>query len=138
MMLTGDFIDMKLTGEVTTSPTASTEGVLWDFSKDQLSSQVMNYFKFSNELIPTIQPLFSTHGAVQQSVADELGLKAGIPVSYKAGDQPNNALSLNVLQPGEVAATAGTSGVIYAVTDTLLADKYSRVNTFAHVNHATG
>ena len=74
---------------------------------------------------------------MQQSVADELGLKAGIPVSYKAGDQPNNALSLNVLQPGEVAATAGTSGVIYAVTDTLLADKYSRVNTFAHVNHST-
>ena len=138
MMLPGDFIAMKLTGEVTTSPSALSEGVLWDFSKDQLSSQVMNYFQFSNELIPKIQPLFSTHGAVQQSVADELGLKAGIPVSYKAGDQPNNALSLNVLQPGEVAATAGTSGVIYAVTDTLLADKYSRVNTFAHVNHATG
>src|SRR3954452_715271 len=138
MMLPGDFIAMKLTGEITTSSSALSEGVLWDFSKDELSSQVMNYFQFNNELIPTIQPLFSTHGVVQQSVSDELGLKAGIPVSYKAGDQPNNALSLNVLQPGEVAATAGTSGVIYAVTDTLLADKYSRVNTFAHVNHATG
>lgn len=138
MMLPGDFIAMKLTGEVTTSPSALSEGVLWDFSKDELSSQVMNYFQFNNELIPAIQPLFSTHGTVQQSIADELGLKTGTPVSYKAGDQPNNALSLNVLQPGEVAATAGTSGVIYAVTDTLLADKYSRVNTFAHVNHATG
>src|SRR3954451_2842060 len=136
MMLPGDFIAMKLTGEITTSSSALSEGVLWDFSKDELSSQVMNYFQFNNELIPTIQPLFSTHGVVQQSVANELGLKEGIPVSYKAGDQPNNALSLNVLQPGEVAATAGTSGVIYAVTDTLLADKYSRVNTFAHVNHA--
>src|SRR3954471_24057215 len=138
MMLPGDFIAMKLTGDVTTSSSALSEGVLWDFSKDELSSQVMNYFQFNNELIPTIQPLFSTHGVVQQSVADELGLKAGTPVSYKAGDQPNNALSLNVLQPGEVAATAGTSGVIYAVTDNLLADKYSRVNTFAHVNHTTG
>ncbi|TKK71913.1 carbohydrate kinase [Ilyomonas limi] len=137
MMLPGDFIAMKLTGEITTSSSALSEGVLWDFSKDELSQQVMNYFGFNNELIPVIQPLFSTHGTVQQSVADELGLKAGIPVSYKAGDQPNNALSLNVLQPGEVAATAGTSGVIYAVTNTLLADKYSRVNTFAHVNHTT-
>jgi xylulokinase len=137
MMLPGDFIAMKLTGEITTSSSALSEGVLWDFSKDELSRQVMNYFGFSNELIPAIQPLFSTHGIVQQSIAGELGLKAGIPVSYKAGDQPNNALSLNVLQPGEVAATAGTSGVIYAVTDTLLADKYSRVNTFAHVNHGT-
>ena len=136
MMLPGDFIAMKLTGDITTSASALSEGVLWDFSKDELSQQVMNYFGFSNELIPAIQPLFSTHGNVQQSVADALGLQAGIPVSYKAGDQPNNALSLNVLQPGEVAATAGTSGVIYAVTDTLLADKYSRVNTFAHVNHA--
>lgn len=138
MMLPGDFIAMKLTGEITTSSSALSEGVLWDFSSDQLSRQVMNYFQFDNELIPVVQPLFSTHGTVQQTVATELGLKAGIPVSYKAGDQPNNALSLNVLQPGEVAATAGTSGVIYAVTDTLLADKYSRVNTFAHVNHTTG
>lgn len=137
MMLPGDFIAMKLTGSITTSPSALSEGVLWDFSKDELSSQVMHYFGFDNDLIPAVQPLFSTHGTVQQHVAEELGLKAGIPVSYKAGDQPNNALSLNVLQPGEVAATAGTSGVIYAVTDTLLADKYSRVNTFAHVNHAT-
>lgn len=136
MMLPGDFIAMKLTGNITTSSSALSEGVLWDFSKDELSHQVMQYFGFNHELIPLIQPLFSIHGTVQQKAADVLGLKAGIPVSYKAGDQPNNALSLNVLQPGEVAATAGTSGVIYAVTDTLLADKYSRVNTFAHVNHA--
>lgn len=135
MMLPGDFIAMKLTGEITTSSSALSEGVLWDFSKEELSHDVMEYYGFDNEVIPAIQPLFSAHGLVQQSVADLLGLQAGIPVTYKAGDQPNNALSLNVLQPGEVAATAGTSGVIYAVTDKLLADKHSRVNTFVHVNH---
>lgn len=135
MMLPGDFIAMKLTGTITTTASALSEGVLWNFKNDELSNHVMDYFGFGRELIPEVQPLFAAHGTVQASIANALGLQAGIPVSYKAGDQPNNALSLNVLQPGEVAATAGTSGVIYAVTDQLLADKHSRVNTFVHVNH---
>ncbi|MBG6234141.1 xylulokinase [Pedobacter sp. CAN_A7] len=136
MMLPGDFIAMKLTGDITTSSSALSEGILWDFIENTLSTAVMGYFGFDNSLIPDIKPVFSAHGEVKSNVAAQLGLKAGIPVAYKAGDQPNNALSLNVTQPGEVAATAGTSGVIYGVTDQLLCDRQSRVNTFAHVNHS--
>lgn len=135
IMLPGDYIAMKLTGEVTTSPSALSEGVFWDFREESLSDDVIDYFQFNTSFIPQIKPVFSEHGRVQKSVAEALGLKEGIPVTYKAGDQPNNALSLNVLQPGEVAATAGTSGVIYGVSDQLTYDKQSRVNTFAHVNH---
>jgi xylulokinase len=138
IMLPGDYIAMKLTGEVTTSASALSEGVFWDFQQDQLSTDVMNYFEFTSSFIPQTQPVFSDHGRLKKSVAEELGLKEGIPVTYKAGDQPNNALSLNVLQPGEVAATAGTSGVIYGVSDQLTYDKESRVNTFAHVNYSGG
>ncbi|WP_068836977.1 xylulokinase [Pontibacter akesuensis] len=135
IMLPGDFVAMKLTGNITTSISALSEGVFWDFQDDQLSSDVLNYYKFDKALIPVINPVFSEHGTVQQEVATELGLTAGIPVTYKSGDQPNNALSLNVLKPGEVAATAGTSGVIYGVSDKLIYDPQSRVNTFAHVNY---
>ncbi|MEO7119899.1 MAG: FGGY family carbohydrate kinase [Ginsengibacter sp.] len=134
-MLPGDFIAMKLTGQITTSASALSEGVLYDFKKNEISSDVMNYFGFDRALLPDVQPLFSSHGKVLPAIADELSLDEKTTVTYKAGDQPNNALSLNVLQPGEVAATAGTSGVIYAVTDELFSDKYSRVNAFAHVNH---
>ena len=137
VMLPGDFIAMKLTGEVTTSSSALSEGVFWDFQKDSLSDDVINYFKFDTSFIPNVNPVFSEHGFLQKEVAESLGLKQGIPVTYKAGDQPNNALSLNVLKPGEVAATAGTSGVIYGVSDKLAYDQQSRVNTFAHVNHAS-
>ncbi len=135
IMLPGDYIAMRLTGEVTTSPSALSEGVFWDFQEDNLSNDVIDYFKFNTSFIPQINAVFAEHGKVQKSVAELLGLKEGIPVTYKAGDQPNNALSLNVLNPGEVAATAGTSGVIYGVSDKLTYDKQSRVNTFAHVNH---
>lgn len=135
IMLPGDFIAMQLTGEVTTSISALSEGVFWDFKADTFSKDVFDYFGFNNSVIPDIHPVFSSHGTVSAAVAAELSLKPGIPVSYKAGDQPNNALSLNVLEPGEVAATAGTSGVIYGVTDTLLHDRMSRVNSFAHVNY---
>jgi xylulokinase len=137
VMLPGDFIAMKLTGEITTSISALSEGVFWDFNENQLSEAVMEYFGFDNSLIPEVKPVFSIHGYLEKRLAESLGLKPGIPVAYKAGDQPNNALSLNVTEPGEVAATAGTSGVIYGVTDQLLYDKQSRVNTFAHVNHTT-
>ena len=135
VMLPGDFIAMKLTGEITTSASALSEGIFYDFLYNQLSTDVLDYFRFSEQLFVTIKPVFAEHGYLKKSVADSLGLKEGIPVAYKAGDQPNNALSLNVLNPGEVAATAGTSGVIYGVSDVLAYDKESRVNTFAHVNH---
>ncbi|MES2455949.1 MAG: FGGY family carbohydrate kinase [Bacteroidota bacterium] len=135
IMLPGDYIALKLTGEATTSNSALSEGVFWDFKNNSISKDILFYYGFDESIIPEIKPVFSAHGHISTASADLLGLKAGIPVSYKAGDQPNNALSLNVTEPGEVAATAGTSGVIYGVTDHLLCDLQSRVNTFAHVNH---
>src|SRR5665213_2298717 len=134
-MLPGDFIAMKLTGEITTSVSALSEGIFFDFFDNRLSSDIIDYFGFSEALFPRIRPVFSSHGNLLASIASKLKLKAGIPVAYKAGDQPNNALSINVLNPGEVAATAGTSGVIYGVSDQLTYDQQSRVNTFAHVNY---
>lgn len=135
IMLPGDFIAMKLTGELSTSISALSEGIFWDFKSESISDDVMSCFGFDRRLIPQIRPVFSSHGELKADIAQSLGLKKGIPISYKSGDQPNNALSLNVLQPGEVAATAGTSGVIYGVNDQLTYDPQSRVNTFAHVNH---
>lgn len=136
LMLPGDYIAMRLTQEITTSPAALSEGILWDFQSDTVAQPVMDHYGFSENMIPTVQPVFSVHGRVTPDAAATLGLKPGIPVSYKAGDQPNNALSLNVMNPGEIAATAGTSGVIYAVSDQLTGDPQSRVNSFAHVNHS--
>ena len=135
IMLPGDFIAMKLTGEITSSIAALSEGVFWDFTTNSLSEDLFNYYQFDKSIIPNINPVFSEHGKLTAAVAQSLSLGKGIPVTYKAGDQPNNALSLNVLQPGEVVATAGTSGVIYGVSDQLAYDKESRVNTFAHVNY---
>ena len=135
IMLPGDFIAMKLTGQVTTSIAALSEGVFWDFKEQELSKDVFNYFGFDRSLIPEIKEVFSAHGNILNAVASHLSLQPGIAVTYKAGDQPNNALSLNVLEPGEVAATAGTSGVIYGVADQLVFDQQSRINSFAHVNY---
>lgn len=135
LMLPGDFIAMKLTGTVTTTASALSEGIFWDFRSNSISNDVLNCFGFEHSLFPALNPLFSSHGLLKDTVASRLSLKPGIPVSYKAGDQLNNALSLNVLQPGEVAATAGTSGVIYGVSDQLEYDRQSRINSFAHVNH---
>ena len=135
IMLPGDFIAMKLTGDITTSVAALSEGVFWDFKEQELSKDVFNYFGFDQSIIPEIKEVFTTHGNISAAVANQLSLQPGIPVTYKAGDQPNNALSLNVLESGEVAATAGTSGVIYGVTDQLVFDQQSRINSFAHVNY---
>ena len=135
VMLPGDFIAMKLTGTVTTSIEALSEGIFWDFKENTLSDEVFDHYGFSGSMIPEIRNVFSEHGTLTDKTAAALSLQSGIPVTYKAGDQPNNALSLNVLEPGEVAATAGTSGVIYGVSDQLAYDQESRINTFAHVNY---
>ncbi|MDP4224230.1 MAG: FGGY family carbohydrate kinase [Bacteroidota bacterium] len=136
IMLPGDFIAMRMTGELMTSFTGLSEGIFWDFKNNSVSAELLNYYGYNPEIIPRQIPSFSVQGYLLKSVASEFGLPEGIPVSYRAGDQPNNALSLNVLEPGEVAATAGTSGVIYGVTGETKFDPQSRVNTFLHVNHS--
>ncbi|MGO9482482.1 MAG: xylulokinase [Candidatus Kryptoniota bacterium] len=136
IMLPGDYIAMKLTGEIRTTISGLSEGIFWDFSKKCISEKLINYFGFDKNVIPEIVPTFGIQGRLASGAAQELGLKAGAPITYRAGDQPNNALSLNVLNPGETAATAGTSGVIYGVTSKDIFDNDGRINTFAHVNYS--
>ncbi|MDY5637913.1 MAG: FGGY family carbohydrate kinase [Parabacteroides sp.] len=135
IMLPGDYIAMRMTGDIVTTVSGLSEGIFWDFQQNGISEELMNYYGFSKDLIPSIRPTFGLQGEMLGSVAAELGLKKGTPVTYRAGDQPNNALSLNVLNPGEIAATGGTSGVVYGVNGKVNYDTLSRVNTFAHVNH---
>ncbi|MEN5433435.1 FGGY family carbohydrate kinase [Sphingobacterium faecium] len=137
-MLPGDYLSMRLTGEINTNVSSISEGILWDFEQQQISDTLLTFYGIDRELVPKVQPVFSDYGSLRSDVANELGLSSQAVVCYKSGDQPNNALSLNVFEPGEVAATAGTSGVIYAVTDQRVHDPKSRVNTFAHVNYAPG
>ena len=137
LMLPGDYIGMKLTGDIVTTVEGLSEGIFWDFKENKLSDDVLNYFGFDKTFIPEIKPTFGIQGTVSAEAAKELGLKEGTPVTYRAGDQPNNALSLNVFNPGEIASTAGTSGVVYGVLGEVNYDPKSRVNTFAHVNHTT-
>ncbi|MCX6329811.1 MAG: FGGY family carbohydrate kinase [Bacteroidia bacterium] len=136
IMLPGDYFALRMTGEPLTTFSGLSEGIFWDFQRNGVSKELMEFFGFDENILATAVPSFSIQGKLLKSVAFELGLPAGIPVSYRAGDQPNNALSLNVLEPGEVAATAGTSGVIYGVTDKKKHEPLSRVNTFLHVNHS--
>ena len=117
LCLPGDFIAMKLTGNVNTTLSGLSEGIFWDFQKGEISQSLMDYFGFSDDLVPKIVPTFGFQGALNAAAAEQLNLKKGTPVCYRAGDQPNNAFSLNVLNPGDVAATAGTSGVVYSVSD---------------------
>ena len=134
-MLPGDYLAMRLTGEICTTPSGLSEGILWDFRTQGLLGPILDYYKLDPELLADVKPTFSVQGELTAAAARRTGFARGTPVSYRAGDQPNNALSLGVLEPGEVATTAGTSGVIYAVTDRNVPDRRSRVNVFVHVNH---
>ncbi|MDE6358586.1 MAG: carbohydrate kinase [Duncaniella sp.] len=135
IMLPGDYAAMRLTGKACTTISGLSEMMLWDFKDGCPARFLMDYFGYDSDILPEIVPTFSIQGTVTAEAAAELGLAEGIPVAYRAGDQPNNALSLNVFNPGEVASTAGTSGVVYGVLGDVNYDRQSRVNTFAHVNH---
>lgn len=135
ILLPGDYIALKMTGEAVTTIPGLSEGMFWDYVSNSVSEPLMNYFGFEMSILPELRDTFSIQGYLSGKAAAELGLKKGIPVSYRAGDQPNNAFSLNALNPGEIAATAGTSGVVYAVTENPAVDNFSRINNFAHVNY---
>ena len=137
IMLPGDYIAMKLSGEICTTVSGLSEGMLWDFAEDAPAQMLLDHYGIDRSLIADIKPTFSEQGRVSAAAATELGLAEGTPITYRAGDQPNNALSLNVFNPGEIASTAGTSGVVYGVLGEVNYDPKSRVNTFAHVNHTS-
>lgn len=136
IMLPGDYLALRLCGEANTTVSGLSEGMFWDFKNNRVADFLMDYYGFDSSLISDIVPTFGIQGCVSAEAAAETGLKEGTPITYRAGDQPNNALSLNVFNPGEIASTAGTSGVVYGVLGEVNYDKKSRVNTFAHVNHA--
>lgn len=135
VMLPADYIAMKMTGEILTTPEGLSNYILWDFKAHEAASFLMDYFGFDNSFLPDVVPTFSLQGKLLPEVAEELGLAPDTPITYRAGDQPNNAVSLNVFNPGEIASTAGTSGVVYGINDKIAYDSASRVNNFAHVNH---
>ncbi len=136
-MLPGDYIMYRLTGDKRTTVSGLSEQILWDFKRGAMADMVAEHYGIAKELVPEADASIGVMAKVSEMAAVELGLPAGIPISYKAGDQPNNAFSLNVMNPGEIAATGGTSGVVYGVTDVAKADERSRVNTFVHVNHTS-
>ena len=135
IMLPGDYMALRLSGVANTTVSGLSEGMFWDFKANDVARFLLDYYGIPDTFIPDIVPTFSEQSVVSQAAAEELGLKAGTPITYRGGDQPNNALSLNVFEPGEIAATAGTSGVVYGVLGEVGYDSKSRVNTFAHVNH---
>ena len=137
VMLPGDYIAMRLSGEICTTVSGLSEGMFWDFRENRVARFLMDYYGFDESILADVRPTFAEQGRISAKVAQELGLPAGVPITYRAGDQPNNALSLNVFNPGEIASTAGTSGVVYGVNGSVNYDPKSRVNTFAHVNHTT-
>lgn len=134
-MLPGEFIAMKLTGEIQTTLSGLSEGIYWNFREGRIAHELLEKWGIDPSLLADVVPTFSEQAAVHARAAEALGLKAGTKVTYRAGDQPNNAFSLNVLRAGEVAATAGTSGVVYGILEKPNHDPRSRVNTFIHVNH---
>lgn len=136
-MLPGDYIALKLTGECVTTPSGLSEGIMWDFKKNELADWLLEDAGIDSQLVSEIRPSFSEQGFVGKKGALESGLPEGIPVMYRAGDQPNNALSLNVMEPGQIAATGGTSGVVYAISGLKKTQEHTRINSFAHTNHTT-
>ncbi len=135
ILLPGDYLALKMTGNASTTSTGLSEGTLWNFKNDRPATFLLDYFSIKERVIPEVLPIFGTQGYLTDNAAEELGLAAGTPLCYRAGDVPNNAMSMNVLKPGEMSAVAGTAGILYAITDKPKYDTLSRVNTFVHVNH---
>jgi xylulokinase len=135
ILLPGDFIALKLTGEAVTTVSGLSEGIFWDYKENGIARSLLDFYGIDKSILALCVPSFGDQGRLQSSAAEILDIAVGTPVSYRAGDQPNNAFSLQVMEPGEIAATAGTSGVLYGISNRPEYDPLSRVNAFIHVNH---
>lgn len=134
--LPGDFIAYKLTGEWSTTKSGYSEMVGWDFGASIPFEE--GFRKAGWKLpLPEARPNLEEGAPIQKVIAEKLGLPPSARVTYRAGDQPNNAFGLGVLQQGETAISAGTSGVLYGIGDSS-PGLHEGINRFLHVNSQIG
>ncbi len=84
---------MRLTGVPATTLSGLSEGIFWDFKEGKVSDELLELYGIDRAVLSDVVPTFGEQGRVSKAAAELTGLQEGTPVTYRAGDQPNNAFS---------------------------------------------
>jgi xylulokinase len=132
VLLPKDYVRLKLTGDKATDVADASGTLLLDVAGRKWSQEMLAASEIKESLLPRVYESQEVTGSISTTAAAETGLLKGTPVVAGAGDQAAGAIGMGIVTPGSVSATIGTSGVVFAATNTPSLDPQGRVHTFCH------
>jgi xylulokinase len=132
ILLPKDYVRLKLTGVYATDRAGAAGTLLMDIKTRDWSPEVLDALEIPAEWLPATHEGPEVTGQVSAQAAQATGLKAGTPVVGGGGDQAAQAVGVGAVQPGIVALTLGTSGVVFASTDQPFVEPEGRLHAFCH------
>ena len=132
VLLPKDHVRLRLTGEYATDKAGASGTILFDLAERNWSGEVVEGLGIDPNWLPRTFEGTEVTGAVTSEAADLTGVPAGTPVVGGGGDQAASAIGTGVVDPGSVTVSVGTSGVVFAATDTPAYEPEGRVHAFCH------
>ena len=132
VLLPKDYIRYKLTATYAMDKADGSGTMLFDLRERTWSSQILNALNISPGWLPETFEGHETTGEVTREAASSTGLRQGTPVVAGGGDQSTQAIGTGVVRPGTIAVTLGTSGVVFAATESPLIEPEGRLHAFCH------
>ena len=132
VLLPKDYVRYRLTGEYAMDKADGAGTVLFDLKKRNWSAEVLAALGIPFGWMPSTFEGPEFTGKITPEAAAATGLKAGTPVAAGGGDQAAQAVGVGAVEPGVVALTVGTSGVVFATTPSALVEPEGRLHAFCH------
>ena len=132
VLLPKDYVRFRLTGEHAMDVAEASGTLMLDVAQRSWSQEMMSAAGLPMSCVPKLFESPEICARISRAGAAHSGLKPGTPVVAGAGDQAGGAVGMGIVRAGVVSATIGTSGVVFAATDTPAMDVNGRVHTFCH------
>lgn len=132
ILLPKDFIRYQLTGEYGMDKAGGSGTILFDLCARTWSEELLEDLDLPPEWFPPTYEGPQVSGQISQLASAQTGLRAGTPVVGGAGDQAAQATGVGAVEPGKIALTLGTSGVVFAPTESALIEPHGRLHAFCH------
>ena len=132
VLLPKDYVRLRMTGAHAMDVADASGTLMLDVAQRRWSEEMMAAAGLPLSCLPKLYESPEICARVSEAGAAHTGLKPGTPVVAGAGDQAGGAVGMGIVRAGAVSATIGTSGVVFAATDSPAMDVKGRVHTFCH------
>ncbi len=132
ILLPKDYIRFRLTNVFATEVSDASGMQMLDINSRDWSTELLNELEIDKNILAPVYESVVVSGYVTKETAEITGLAEGTAVVGGAGDQAAGAIGNGIVSEGIISTVIGSSGVVFASTDTPRFDNGGRVHTLCH------